>query len=252
MCWGSGTKRDGKVVNVGNLQFAKYESGLDNSPMYDDAVFDEKTGLMPIEDVGLTALFAEDCRCLAKLAEIAENEEAKEILEKRVENAEAALESLWNEETGIYENRDALTGTFMHRISPTNLYSLFSQKVSGERKKRISEKYILNPDELGGEFMMPSISRSDKAYPEQSYWRGSIWAPLNCLVYEALTQAGMKREARLLAQSSRKVLLGEWLEKGHVHENYSGIDGTGCHERSSSFYHWGGLLGYIAITESQT
>ncbi len=56
---------------------------------------------------------------------------------------------------------------------------------------------------------------------------------MNYLVYEALTEAGMKREARLLAQSSRKLLLGEWLRKGHVHENYSPIDGTGCHDSSN-------------------
>ena len=249
MCWGSGTKRGDRVVNVGDLQAAKYESGLDNSPMYDDAVFDETTGLMMVEDVGLTALFAEDCRCLWKLAGIIGNGEAKHVLEKRMRLAEDALETLWNEETGIYENRDALTGRFMHRISPTNLYALFSHTVSEERKRRISEQYLLNPEELGGEFMLPSISRADPAYPDQDYWRGRIWAPMNYLVYEALTEAGMTREARLLAQSSKRILLGEWLQRGHVHENYSGNDGTGCHETSNSFYHWGGLLGYIAITE---
>lgn len=130
------------------------------------------------------------------------------------------------------------------------MYALFSHSVSDERKRLISRKYILDPDELGGEFMLPSISRSDKAYPEQEYWRGRIWPPMNYLVYEALKEAGMTDEARLLAQSSRNILLGEWLEKGHVHENYSGIDGSGCHDSSNCFYHWGGLLGYIAITES--
>ena len=249
MCWGSGTKRAGAVVNVGNLQFAKYESGLDNSPMYDDAVFDEKTGLMMVEDVGLTALFAEDCRCLAKLAAIVGDADAIAVLEKRMRLAEDALETLWNEETGIYENRDAISGRFLHRISPTNLYALFSHSVDDERKKLISERYILNPDELGGAFMLPSISRSDAAYPEQTYWRGRIWAPMNYLVYEALKEAGMTHEAQLLAQSSRRILLDEWSRRGHVHENYSGIDGSGCHSRSDSFYHWGGLLGYIAVTE---
>ncbi len=33
------------------------------------------------------------------------------------EAAAAALETLWNPETGIYENRDAVTGAFSHRIS---------------------------------------------------------------------------------------------------------------------------------------
>ena len=100
-------------------------------------------------------------------------------------------------------------------------------------------------------YKLPSISRSDPAYPEQEYWRGRIWPPMNYLVYEALQHANMEEEKRLLAASSREIFLREWREHGHVHENYSGIDGTGCGvDRSCSFYHWGGLLGYIAITQA--
>lgn len=100
--------------------------------------------------------------------------------------------------------------------------------------------------------MLPSITRSDPAFFEQEYWRGRIWPPMNDLVYEALQYAGMEEEKRLLAASSRAIFLREWRAHGHVHENYSGIDGTGCGvERSCSFYHWGGLLGYIALTQAE-
>jgi hypothetical protein len=51
-----------------------------------------------------------------------------------------------------------------------------------------------------------------------------------------------------LAVKSEELLLKEWREHGHVHENYSGIDGRGCGVgNSDKFYHWGGLLAYIAI-----
>jgi hypothetical protein len=50
----------------------------------------------------------------------------------------------------------------------------------------------------------------------------------------------------------------EWLEKGHVHENYHGDTGEGCsvptgenvYGGSDRFYHWGGLLSYIALIEA--
>ena len=88
--------------------------------------------------------------------------------------------------------------------------------------------------------------------PEQDYRRGRIWAQMNCLVYEALCEAGMQEKRRILALSSRKLLLKGWEAHGHVHENYSGVDGCGCDKPdSNNFYHWGGLLGYIAITELQ-
>ena len=38
---------------IGNLKGAKWESGLDNSPMYDDVVYDRMTHQMLLADVGL-------------------------------------------------------------------------------------------------------------------------------------------------------------------------------------------------------
>ncbi len=257
MAWGSEkfAPKNGRYFEVhdtGNLQGAKFESGLDNSPMYDGAGYDEESHLMLLSDVGLSGLYIEDCRCLIRLAGIAGENEKIPVLEERMEKAEAALATLWNPETGIYENRDFAAGKFSHRISPTNLYSLFSSKVTAEQKRSMSENYLKNPEELGGEFMLPSISRSDPAFPDQDYWRGRIWAPMNYLVYEALTEAGMEEEKALLAASSKKVLLKEWREHGHVHENYSGYDGQGCDKpNSNNFYHWGGLMGYIAIRQER-
>lgn len=257
MAWGSEkfAPKNGRYFEVhdtGNLQGAKFESGLDNSPMYDGAGYDEESHLMLLSDVGLSGLYIEDCRCLIRLAGIAGENDKIPVLEERMEKAEAALSTLWNPGTGIYENRDFASGKFSHRISPTNLYSLFSSKVTAEQKRSMSENYLKNPEELGGEFMLPSISRSDPAFPDQDYWRGRIWAPMNYLVYEALTEAGMEEEKALLAASSKKVLLKEWREHGHVHENYSGYDGQGCDKpNSNNFYHWGGLMGYIAIRQER-
>jgi len=46
-------------------------------------------------------------------------------------------------------------------------------------------------------------------------------------------------------------LLKEWLSHGHVHENYNADTGEGCDVASSDrFYHWGGLLGMIALADA--
>jgi hypothetical protein len=43
----------------------------------------------------------------------------------------------------------------------------------------------------------------------------------------------------------------EWLQHGHVHENYNGDTGEGCDVKSSDkFYHWGGLLSFVALIEA--
>ncbi|MCQ2432371.1 MAG: hypothetical protein MJ175_07195 [Clostridia bacterium] len=256
-CWGSNafSYKNGRwfeVHDTHNLQGAKFESGLDNSPMYDDAVFDPESNLMLLSDVGLTGLFIKDCRCLIDLAETAGHPEAIPVLKERLNETEAAMQKLWNPETGIFENLDAVTGKFSHRISPTNFYSMFSHNVTDEQKKSMIERYLYDPDELGGEFVLPSISRRDPAYKDQDYWRGRIWAPMNFLVYEALSEAGMEEAEQFVADSSEALLLKEWNEHGHVHENYNGDTGWGCDKpNSNNFYHWGGLLGHIAIVHEK-
>lgn len=244
MCWGSKTTKTGEVSLFG----AKCESGMDNSPIFDDAIYDEKTGFCMVANVGLLGLFIKDCRALLKMAKTLGFSEDIEILNSRMERAENALLRLWNKEDGIFDNLDLITGKWVRRFSPLNFFALFSRKVSQEQKKIMVEKHLLNPEEFWGDYVIPSISRHDYAFAEQHYWRGRVWAPLNAIVYEALKDAEFLDEAKLLAEKSEKLFLIEWRKERHVHENYSAVDGLGCSARQSdAFYHWGGLLAYIAV-----
>ena len=52
------------------------------------------------------------------------------------------------------------------------------------------------------------------------------------------------------AGKSYNLFLKEWTGKGHVHENYNAITGTGDDVSSSDrFYHWGALLGFVEYLE---
>ena len=255
LCWGS----DNIPVLYGNRwekegvhdRFgASLESGLDNSPMYDDVPFNQDTNRLELEDVGLTGLYILDCRSLLELAaEIGRTEDIPG-LERRMRSACAGLEGLWDEEFGFYCNRRTDTGEYSRRISPTNFYALFSPDVSARRQKRIALHYF-NKEEFYGEWMLPSIARNDPAFPDQDYWRGRIWAPLNFLTYLALTRTELADVRRDLAEKSAKLFLKEWTEHRHVHENYSADTGEGCDSANSDkFYHWGALLCVIAMAEA--
>ncbi len=251
--WGSDpynepTGKKATWFDVANLQAAKYESGLDNAPMYDDVSYDEKTHLMHYEDIGLIALLIEDARSLAALAEILGKEEDKAFYEKRCRSLEEKMETVWDEEDGMYCSRNTDTGEFCHRYSPTNFYALFSSLVTPERAKRMMEEHFYNPDEFWGEYILPSIVRRDSAFPDQSYWRGRIWAPMNFLVYQAMERAGLQKEMSVMAEKSEALIMKEWIERGHVHENYCPDTGMGCgKENSDKYYHWGALLALIGI-----
>jgi neutral trehalase len=238
--------------NVHCWQGAAYESGLDNSPMYDGIEYDEKTHLMMLADVGLMGLYVEDCRALLEISRILNREEAIEELNARMQAVSQALMTLWNEDDGMFENKNLITGELSPRLSPTNFYALYCPEVTDAQLRAVCDCYF-SPTKFHGEYRMPSTPADDPAYHDQDYWRGRVWGPMNYLVYTAFKESGCKAAAKDLAQGSEELFLKEWRLHGHVHENYNAKTGMGCGGSGASdpFYHWGGLLGYIAIDTDQ-
>ena len=139
LCWGTGSYGKSKEGLFG----AKCESGMDNSPIFDDAVYDEESGLCMIADVGLMGLFIKDCKTLVRFSEIVGQTEHIEALKHRMERAEKALGTLWNETDGIFENLDLITGKPDGRLSPFNFFAFFSPSVTEKQKSDILPVYII-------------------------------------------------------------------------------------------------------------
>jgi putative isomerase len=253
LVWGSDTHDSPECrddSSCGTLQGARFESGLDNSPMYDDAPFDKKTERMMLADVGLMGMYVADCNALATIAQaLGKAAEAKE-LNDRAQRYREKLATLWDEKTGIFLNKDLITGQLSPRLSPTNFYPMMAKAATAEQAERMVKEHLLNPNEFGGEFVMPSIARNDAAYKDQDYWRGRVWGPMNYLVYLGLRNYNLPEARQELAGKSLNLFLKEWKENGHVHENYNATLGMGDDVKNSDrFYHWGALLGYIPYME---
>jgi len=232
--------------SVGTLQGAKYESGLDNSPMYDGAPMDRGTGRMRLADVGLMGLYIADCKALAQVARVlGKTSEAQELVH-RGETYSVRLQTLWDEKTGMFLNKDLDSGASSSRLSPTNFYPMLAGVPSARQADRMVREHLLNPKEFWGQWVIPSISRSDAAFRDQDYWRGRIWGPMNYLVYLGLRNYDEPLARRELAEKSWALFNKEWTEKGHVHENYNALTGEGDDVSSSErYYHWGALLALI-------
>jgi putative isomerase len=234
----------------GTWQGAVYESGLDNSPMYDGTFYNKQTHLLEYADVGMTSLYIADCDALAEVADaLGKTTEAKELRD-RAAQYRAKLSTLWDEKAGIFLNKNLHTGKMNTRLSPTNFYPMLAKAATPEQAKTMIEKHLMNPAEFWGEYVIPSIERDDPAFKDQNYWRGRIWGPMNYLVYLGLLNYDEPAARKEFAQKSYDLFLKEWREKGHVHENYNAITGTGDDVTSSDrFYHWGAMLGYVEYLE---
>lgn len=233
------------------LQNARYESGLDDSPMYDDAVFDPDTMTMTLADAGMNGLYVGDCRALATIARIlGRNAEARELDERGARYAALVQRHLWEDAAGIFANRGR-DGAFTTHYAPTSFYPLFDDATPADRVRRLVDGHLLNDAEFWGPYPLPSIARSDPAFPDNHYWRGRIWPPVCFLVYEALQCVGERAPASALAAKCLELFLPEWRGKNHIHENYNADTAEGCDNPKSSnnFYSWGGLLPFLAAAE---
>ena len=214
MCWGSNpfkpvNGRYWEMNAIHNAFAGALESGLDNSPMYDDRGFDEKRDIMLLADVGLMGLYILDCRSLAEIAKIVGRQDVIKEIEERKAVVEKALDTLWDDEFGMFLNKDLRDGSLSRRVSPTNFYALQSDRVTENQKRRMMDGHFYNPEEFWGDYIIPTIARNDPAYPDQDYWRGRIWAPTNFLAYIAMKHAGLKKECDDLAKKSEDLILKE-------------------------------------------
>jgi neutral trehalase len=233
----------------GTREGAILESGLDNSPMYDDAIYNAQSHVLEYADVGLMSMYIADCDALAEIADALGKTEAKELRD-RAAKYRAKLATLWDEKAGIFLNKDLHTGELNRRLSPTNFYPMLAKAATPEQARTMIEKHLRNPKEFWGQWIIPSIERNDPAFKDQNYWRGRIWGPMNYLVYLGLENYDDAVVRKEFADQSYELFVKEWREKGHVHENYNAITGTGDDVTSSDrFYHWGALLGYVEYLE---
>ncbi len=229
-----------------------FETGLDNSPMWDRAVYNKDLYCLELSYVGGNALMVADCRLLAKIArEIgADPSVIDELTNRAASLSDNIHRGLWDAKSGCYLNRH-WSGEFDPSMSPTHFYVWMTENVPSERTKQMLS-HLLNENEFWGEFVLPMISKNDPSFNDQEYWRGRIWAPTNYLTFEALLADGQIEVAQELAKKGYDLFLKNWKEHGYVGENYNGITGQVSEKGdilwfSDRFYHWGALFVYIAL-----
>jgi len=244
--WGSDRGATSSVGGRGFLVQAKWESGMDDSPMYDDVTYNPKTYTMELDDVGLNSLYALDAECLAKIAAILGYEDDNRRFVAEYDRVKTLVRQLlWNEQDGIFENR-YWDGRFSKRLSPTNFYPLVAGIATTKQAKRMVREHLLNSEEFWGKYVIPTISRNDPAFQDQYYWRGDIWGPTNYLVYQAINRYGEDEVALEFAEKSHDLFMEDWQAHQRTNEQYYAWGGSAG---GDVHYTWGALLCLIGMQQ---
>jgi hypothetical protein len=233
-------------------KMAELESGLDNSPMYDDAKIVDvgNNSLMDLADVGLNSIYAADCKYLAKIAQELGKTDDKNELTARAVQFEGKLQTLWNEKSGLFLNKYPDQQIFSKRLSPTLFYPMLAGSPNQKQAQRMIKEHFYNPDEFYSNYMLPSCAFNDKSY-DNNYWRGAVWGPMNFLVYLGLRDYD-KKAASELSDKSYDMFIKSWERYGTVFENINsqkGVDKRKDQLNSDPFYHWGALMGVMKFMD---
>jgi hypothetical protein len=252
------------------MQAARWESGLDNSPMYDDGNWgtgdsEFVNGCMQLYDIGMASMHTMDSDALAQLARAIGRPEASLLQERADAMRKLVGGHLWDNESGIYANLFP-NGSFSRRYSPTSFYALQTRAPSEKQVEIMMERWLLNPKHFcitpSGDFTgntddcywgLPSISADDPAFPKLGYWRGYVWGPMAMLTYWGLQEydsvPAARQARRGLASQMQQLMLSQYRAHRHICENFGphrdSQECTGMH-----FYHWGALAGFLSILEA--
>ena len=232
-------------VDASGWQRAAWESGQDDLPNWDEAAWVETAETFDLDCVDLNSYLALDLECLAFLAQaLGEEEKARRFLGDWEDLRARMNRVLWNEERGLYLDRK-WSGEWSPRVAASNFLPLVAGVPSHEQALRMLET-LTDPDWFWGDYVLPTISRNDPAFPEQQYWRGTIWPPMNYLVYQGLKRYGLDEVAGEVARRSVSLFLKSWNRYQLCRENYDSRTGEGGGQRYQS---WGPLFALIGLEE---
>jgi len=232
-------------IDASGRQRAAWESGQDDLPNWQEATWVEETETLDLACVDLNSYLAMDMEALAYLNRIL----GRGVKARGYEAAWTRLrdrmnETLWNPERGLYLDRK-WNGDWSPRVAASNFLPLAAGVPEPDQARRMLET-LTDPGWFWGDYVLPTISRNDSLFPEQQYWRGTIWPPMNYLVYQGLKRYAFDEVAGELARRSVALFLRSWREYQLCRENYDSRTGEGGGQRYQS---WGPLFALIGLEE---
>jgi putative isomerase len=188
-----------------------YSSGLDDSPLWDHG--------MPVESPDLNTYLVVQMGSLAMMAEIMNMQDEADMWRRRASSlVRRMIEDMWDEEAGLFwalRNEERVPV-----VTPFNLYPLWTGQMPDHIRDRLLG-HLTNPDEFWGEFVIPTVSRSDPNYNPEMMWRGPVWANINYFFIEALHQIGQHDLACQIRQKTLDLIMSH----NNIYEYYNANTG---------------------------
>jgi hypothetical protein len=235
--------RDGNHNKLFNWASAA-ETGMPEHPLYADAEVDPHTGVLMLDDVGLTSLWALDAFALMRMALTLDDLDNATHLENEILSvAELMNLTFWDPDRGIYRSQDWF-GLPMEYQSLTVLLALPGRIPTGQRLPRLLDEHLAQ--EFAAPYLLPTLGAGDDAYHEQRPWRGRVSPVLNFLIAAGLRYFQADAWAERITLSGLELLRRSWAQ-GQVFASYNAETGAGDDIPQDDRSLVGTLLGTLGV-----
>ncbi|MEK6795677.1 MAG: trehalase family glycosidase, partial [Spirochaetota bacterium] len=192
------------------------ESGLDNSPRFDEAV--------DLDAVDFSVFAVNDMRMIARIAKELGDHARADTWNKKADAMETLVHSLlWDEKSGFYYDRHA-NGSLSPVKAVTGFLPLMLTNVPKERIDRLII-HLYDPNEFASAFPVPSVSLSEPTWGTDM-WRGATWINTNYLIALGLALHGRTDEASSLRKTTVAFVRNYYERYGVTFEFYDAKDGV--------------------------
>jgi hypothetical protein len=186
-------------------------------------------GAFEIEGVDLASYLIRELRAMSVIAKHLDLRADSKAFDHHADQVVKLINTtLWDEQQGMYFDRNEKTGKRVYVKSATNFMPLFAGAATTKRAKRMIHEHLLNPDEFWLSYPVASYAKTETDYYQGSHhecnWRGPTWAPTNYMIFQGLRSYGYDAEARELATRLFNMAL---LKNPVLREYYNAETGEG-------------------------
>jgi glycogen debranching enzyme len=214
-----------------------YSSGLDDSPLWEHG--------MPVESPDLNTYLCVQMGSLATMAK-ALGMDAEGAMWRRRAAAivRRMIKDFWDEDAGLF--RALHEEQPIPVVTPFNLYPLWTGQLPDAIRDRLIA-HLVDSDEFGGEYVIPTVARNDRHYDPETMWRGPVWANINYFFVEALHQVGEHALARTLREKTLELVMSH----PSIYEYYNSQTGQPAEAAAETFGWTAAVFIDLAIQASQ-
>jgi hypothetical protein len=186
-------------------------------------------GAFEIEGVDLASYLIRELRAMSVIAARLDLKADSTAFTRHAGQVAKLINStFWDEQQGMYFDRNEKTGKRVYVKSATNFMPLFAGAATRQRAKRMIHEHLLNADEFWLTYPVASYAKTEPDYYQGSHkecnWRGPTWAPTNYMIFQGLRRYGYQAEARELATRLFNMAL---LKNPVLREYYNAETGEG-------------------------